>query len=751
VATSLVLLTPRSDRIYSSGNRSVLVTDREGTVDGGDTGLWVYETRMLSRHRWLVRGTAPVSAGASLVGADRWQGYACAPGHEGADAAQQAVGLHIARAVGDGLHEDIELVNHTQEPTTLRLTLELDADFAAASETRGPRRQTGRLDRSWRPRARELVFDYVTKHAYDHGVERGVARLHRGMVVRVEHAASPPVDTGQGIAFDVVLPPRATWRACLRFVPHIEGRALEVPAPCAVPGRPRSDAREARRESWLAAATGFEATVAPALTSTVLAAIERAKDDLASLRLTDLDLGDQAWTFAGGLPTYLTFFGRDALVASLEASLLGPEMLSGTLTHLARTQADRVDDWRDEQPGRIVHELHTGPLASLEYTPHGRYYGDVTASLLFPVALSALFHRTGDAAEARRHLGPALRALAWADENALGPDGFYRYETRSSQGEKNQGWKDSGDAIVWPDGSQVDAPLGTCEMQAFAFMAKWHLAETLVWLGEREEARRLFREARALKRRFNAKFWMEDEGYLALAIDAHGTPVRTIASDPGHCLMSGIVDRARVAAVGARMFAPDLFSGWGVRTLSSENPAFSPFAYHRGTVWPAENAAFAVGFARYGFVRELHALCKAQFEAAALFDHARLPELFAGHARDESHPFPGLYPKANWPQAWSASAVIAMVNALTGIVPYAPMHTVIVDPHLPEWLPELTVRDLRVGAGSVSLRFSRRPDGATTYSIIDRQGPLHVVRRPSPRTWAGRVSRGLHDLALRVA
>jgi glycogen debranching enzyme len=249
-----------------------------------------------------------------------------------------------------------------------------------------------------------------------------------------------------------------------------------------------------------------------------------------------------------------------------------------------------------------------------------------------------------------------IEALRWADENAnVYGDGFYRYQTRSDQDEKNQGWKDSRDAIVNEYGAQVANPLGTCEMQGLVFASKLHFSELLWWLDETDLAKRLYHEPEELKSRFNDRFWMEHEQFFAMGIDSRHQLIRSIASDPGHCLATGIVDQSLVRPMVNRFLQNDLFSGWGIRSLSSDHPALNPYAYHRGTVWPVENGLFVLAMARYGLHAEAHRLSKASFGAASLLQYCRLREVFAGHARDQDHPFPGMYPRANSPQAWSAS------------------------------------------------------------------------------------------------
>jgi glycogen debranching enzyme len=464
----------------------------------------------------------------------------------------------------------------------------------------------------------------------------------------------------------------------------------------------------------------------------VVHTLEQAKVDLAALRLYDLDESDRAWVMAAGLPIYVALFGRDVLTAGWGSSLLSHDMMKGALAEMARWQGTRVDDWRDEQPGRMLHEAHSGPLAKLGYNPRSRYYGATTTSSFYPVAVAELWHWTGDKGLVKSLLKPALRAMRWKDDYAnLRGDGFSYYKSRSEQGNKNQGWKDSGDAIVRADGSEVEPPIATCEEQAYVYVSKLHMSEVLWFLGEHDLAKKLFHEARDLKERFNDAFWMDDQQFFAMGLDSKGKQIDAIASNPGHCLAAGIVKEEYVLPTARRLMSDELFSGWGVRTLSTNNPAFDPYSYHRGSVWPVEQGTFALGFMRYGLHSELHRLSHALFEAARLFPYHRLPECFGGQARDEQHPFPALYPKANWPQAWSASSVFTIMQSMLGIYPFAPMHVLLLDPHLPEWLPEITLNGLRVGKAVVSLRFYRRGE-ATHYEVIEKRGKLHIVRQPSP-------------------
>jgi glycogen debranching enzyme len=631
------------------------------------------------------------------------------------------------------MHEDVDLTNFTQTRTKATLILELDSDFADQHELRTGRRQCGRLQARWSAgeSAWEWRADYEVSHRYDHQSEHGQARMHRGIAVRISNATSTPRWDGTRILFEISLEPHGQWHCCVDHVPIIERQEL----------RPRYDCRsfsvqendyDCRSGIFFDEATGFASRESKTLAPVVVGALEQGKRDLAALRLFDLDRNTHAWVPAAGLPSYVALFGRDSLTVAWEAASVSTDLMSGTLGVLAQYQGRIEDDWRDEQPGRMLHEAHTGPLSVLNFMPQGRYYGSVTTSGFYPFVVAQLWHWTGDKELVRPFIEPALSALKWLGDCRHQHGGFCQYRTKSEMGLSNQGWKDSGDAIVYEDGAQVKPPIATCEEQGIAYAAKMNFAEVLWWFDRKDEAKRLYREAGELKKRFNDAFWMPDEGFFAMALDGRRRQVRSIGSDALHCIATGIVDKALVPRTLERLFAADLFSGWGVRTLSSKHPAYNPYAYHRGTVWPVEHGPFAVGAYRYGYHAYVERICRAQFELTALFDFYRLPECVAGHARDDEHPFPAVYPAANCPQAWSATTVYALLQAMLGLQAFAPLRMLFVDPFLPEWLPELTISKLRVGKAVASLRFFRRPNGRTDYEVLDLEGPLHVIRQPSP-------------------
>jgi len=741
---SLVRLRPRAETIYVSRGRTVLATGRDGFLgDGEEQGLFVSETRLLSRYRYLIDGQPVPPVSVSNVAQHSWLGYYIVPASDElrrsgkfatADACQQSLELRLSRYVGDGLHEDVDLTNFTQQQVNFTLELECDVDFADQEETSGPRRQRGKLKRSWGEKddVWELAFDYRASHRFQHQVESGVASIQRGIRLRFSSTTTAPRLRGDRIVFEIRLGLQERWHCCVDIIPIVEEHELVPQYRCRSFAR-RDNEYDRRSDIFLREATQFSTPESGTLAAAVAGSLEQGKRDLAALRLHDLDTGKRAWTTAAGLPMYLALFGRDTLTVAWEAAPVSLDLMRGTLPVLAGLQGRRVNNWRDEQPGRMLHEAHAGPLAALNYNPKARYYGSITTSGFYPFVVAQLWHWTGDKDLVRPYVDPAVAALKWlSDDCDRDRDFFCEYQTRSECGLENQAWKDSEDAIVYEDGSQVPKPVATCEEQAIVYAAKMNLAEVLWWLDRADEAKQLYREARELKKRFNEAFWIEQDGFFAMALDRDKRPVRSIGSNALHCVATGIADKSLVRPTLERLFAEDMFSGWGVRTLSSQHPAFNPYSYHRGTVWPVEHGPFAVGAYRYGCHDYLERICRSQFELAALFDFFRLPECIAGHQRDEDHPFPAVYPAANSPQAWSATTVYTLLQAMLGLQPFAPLRMLFVDPFLPEWLPEITLARMRVSDAVISIRFFRKPNGGSDYEILKLEGSLHVLRQPSP-------------------
>lgn len=758
---SLIRLQPHNDSWFIGQGRTVLRSARNGFIPPDSPyGLFVYETRLLSRHEIQVDGEEPIPVALSNVTQHSWLGYYIllppgakpGPPDQGSGEvppyAENTLEIKVSRFAGDGLHEDIDLANYSLKSSSFELSFRFDTDFASVTEANERRRLVKRKKSiNWSASSdyAEISFRHSEMHVYSHPHEKGTAKIDRALRIRISTDITPKYHKGK-ITYRVKLEPKARCHFCLDFAPSIDGRVLTPGYSCGSFFNAHNK-YDSLRMRFLDSATRFASRSENDLSPIVAGCVKQAAQDLTALRLYDLDTGENAWTVAAGLPLYVALYGRDTLAVAWQSAILSTAILEGTLPQLARWQGTEVNDWRDEQPGRMIHESHTDPLSALNFIPRARYYGATTTSAFYPVAVALLWHWTGNKALVGPYLEPALKALKWLDKYGdANSDGFYDYKTRSKFGVRNQGWKDSSDAIVYPDGKQVSPAIATCEEQAFVYFAKTFFSEVLWWFDRKDEAKQLFQEAKKLKKRFNDTFWMDKEGYFAMGLDAKSRPIRSIGSDPGHCIGSGIIDDALVKQTAERLFAPDLFTGWGIRTLSADHPAYDPFSYHRGSVWPVEHGPFALGFARYGLHEYVERICRAQFEAASLFEYYRLPELFSGHPRDAEHPFPAIYPNANSPQAWSASTTFSLLQSMIGLYPYAPLKMLFVDPHLPEWLPEITLYNLHVADAVLAVRFFRKENGSSDYEIQRQEGTIHVVRQPSPWSFTAHFAERMKDI-----
>lgn len=750
-------LRPAPDTAHVSQNRAVLSLNAHGFVDrGSESGFFIHETRLLSHYGILINGERPQRVLASNVQQHSWLGYYIAyppgipvmPRDHGSggieDDSERTLEIRASRFVGGGMHEDIDICNFSQDGTSFELALEVDADFRDIAELRFPHEQLGTIDSDWRGHA--LTFHYQAERRAGPDEGGDIVRVDREVTISARRSGSEPEYRDGAFRWRVHLGPLQRWHTCIEISARVEDQRFTPVYSCHsfIGEHSRFDRS---RNIFLKESTHFTAPHRETLTHTVCEALTQAKEDLAGMRLYDLDLGERAWTVAAGLPIYVALFGRDTLTAGWESAICGPEILKGTLPVLARFQGQRDDPWRDELPGKMLHEAHTGPTSKLRMHPRERYYGAVTTSSFYPVVLSEMWHWTGDVELIYPLVDTTLKIFASLERHGdITGNGFVDYLSRSRQGTKHQGWKDSGTAIVDAAGRQIEPPIATCEEQGFLYAAKLQFSEVLWWIGKKAEAKKLFHEAGELKKSFNERFWMERERFIALGIGPDGKPIDSITSNPGHTIATGIVDSELARPVADRLLSPELFSGWGVRTLSSDNPAYNPYSYHRGSVWPVEHGTFALGFMRYGLIEHMQRLCRGMFETAALFDFCRLPEVLSGHPRDDDHPFPSVYPRTNWPQAWSSSTLFCMLQALLGIYPYAPLKMLLLDPQLPDWLPEITLKNLRVGQAAADIRFFRDDNGRSHFDVLEKRGTLRILRQPSPWSLTAGFGERLRDL-----
>ena len=453
--------------------------------------------------------------------------------------------------------------------------------------------------------------------------------------------------------------------------------------------------------------------------------IERSASDL-HLLVTKTRHGDYPYA---GVPWFSTPFGRDGILTALMFLWVNPDPARGVLRYLAATQADEVDDARDAEPGKILHERREGEMASLGEVPFGRYYGSVDATPLFIVLANAYHRRTNDD-ELLRSLWPNLkRALEWIDRygDADG-DGFVEYERRSADGILNQGWKDSNESVFHADGTLAEGPIALCEVQAYVYAARRAAARLARVIGERELAEGLLAEAERLRQRFEETYWLEDLGTYAMALDGAKRPCAVRSSNAGHCLFAGIAGPGRARRVASAMLGRDFFSGWGVRTIAAGQLRYNPMSYHNGSVWPHDNALIAHGIARYGMKDEALRILESQFALSMHVDLWRLPELVCGfHRRNGAGPTE--YPVACAPQAWAAGSIFMLLEAVLGLRLNAAEHEItLVDPRLPQNVRTLTIDSLRLGDAEVDLVLSAHKRDVSV-NVVRREGDVSVVVR----------------------
>ena len=618
--------------------------------------------------------------------------------------------LLVTRTIADGVNEDLYVTSYGDSPVRFNLEIALRSDFADIFEVKAHEFvRRGHIVTEWDEKAGALETRYTNRD------------FSRSFVYRVIESASRPSYANGRLTFDIALKAGATWHACSAYVLECGGR-VRVPVRGCARQDDDTDFDRLQRE-WLDAATRLTSS-----NEEIYRLYRQSVSDMGALRLFDHDFAHDVWVPAAGVPWFVTIFGRDSLIVSLQNMMINPGFARGALRKLAELQATERDDRRDAEPGKIPHEIRFGELAHFHHIPHTPYYGTADATPLYLIVLHEAWKWLGDAALLREYRDVALRCLDWIDRYGdLDGDGFQEYQTRSPVGYENLGWKDAVDAVVYPDGRQVKPPKALCELQGYVFDAWLRMAEVFDALGDMNRAGQLREKAARLRARFEDRFWCDDLGFYAFALDPRKEAVKTIASNAGHLLWSGLVDPARAAQVVRRLLEPDMWSGWGIRTLSSRNPAYNPFAYQRGSVWPHDNGIIALGFKRYGFAAQAGRVARDISEAASRFASHRLPELYAGIERRPGG-FPVQYLGANVPQAWAAGSAFHLLQALLGLRADAPQGRLYVDPYLPRWLPDVTLRGLVVGSSRVDLRFWRE-DERTRWDVTDRQGDIEIIEQ----------------------
>ncbi|NED54726.1 amylo-alpha-1,6-glucosidase [Micromonospora aurantiaca] len=675
------------DRVSILDGNTFLVSDDRGNIQPSydfPTGLFSFDTRFLSTWRLTLDGEPlhALSIDDSLSYKTR---FFLVPG-EPTHYLDAKVSVIRSRAIGGSLDEELTLLNHSEQEKEFRLRLEIGSDFADLFEIKHQRDKKGHTTPTVETNALRLTY---RRQAF-----------HRETLVT---STAPAEVDESGMTFRVRVGPHGEWTNRLHVDTVIYGaRGEDIRAILPLGGQRTAADIEAEQSELISRAPKLGCDCEP-----LAGAYRRSLNDLAALRYESITLGVRL--LAAGLPWFMTLFGRDSIFTSLQVLPFLPELVKPTIVMLAGLQGSRVDDFRDEEPGKILHELRYGESAGFEEQPHSPYYGAADTTPLFVILLDEYERWTGDADLVRKLEHETRAALTWLDTygDLLGT-GYVWYMSRNPEtGLPNQCWKDSPDAISYADGRMPEFPRATCELQGYAYDAKLRgarLART--YWNDPTYADRLEHEAAALKERFNRDFWIPDREYYALALDPRGRQVDALTSNIGHLLWSGIVDEDRAPAVAAHLLGPRLFSGWGVRTLADDQGRYNPVGYHVGTVWPFDNSIIAWGLWRYGFRQEAGRICDALLSASHYFD-GRLPEVFAGYERGLTD-YPVEYPTACSPQAWSAGTPLLLLRVMLGLEPQG--EHLIIDPAVPPGMGRVELLDIPGRWGRVdALGRSREP------------------------------------------
>ncbi len=657
---------------------SFCVCEPNGDITPGTSqGVFVRDTRVLSRWSLMVDGAAIQSL--AVMSTEPY--FATFVGR-----ARPRPGLHEStllvrreRFVGEGLRENVALENLGTEPAAVRLDLTVDSDFADLFQVK-----EGWVGDLTAPEAE------VEDRALRLWRHYGQSRMSRGVRVVCSDATA----AAHGLTVRTVVPPRSTWQTVIQVIPLINGQELSPPFPT---DRPLEETAPAVRSRAWRESSPVVRTPHQGLARTLY----RSWQDLGALRIFDPEHPDTS-AVAAGAPWFMALFGRDSLITSYMALSIDPSLALGTLKTLARLQGSKTDPVSEEQPGRILHEVRLGPMTGPAIGGSTIYYGTADATPLFVVLLGELRRWGLDTKEVDALLGHADRAIEWLVEYGdRDGDLFVEYQRATDRGLANQGWKDSHDAVTYADGTLAQPPIALCEVQAYvysAFLARAYFA----WeSGDEETRQRCVQRATRLREAFNDQFWLPDHGWYAMALDREKRPVDSLTSNIGHCLWTGIVDEDKAPLIAERLMSSEMFSGWGIRTLSSTMGSYNPISYHNGSVWPHDNAIVTAGLMRYGFVDEAQRVAAALFDAADAFG-GRLPELFCGFDRSE-YPLPVPFPTSCSPQAWASAAPVQLLRTLLRFDPWVPHGKAWLAPALPDGFGPLRLDNVPLGRGRISV------------------------------------------------
>lgn len=708
-----------------------LIIDTLGNISGrlddstvASLGLFCRDTRFLSRLELQIEGRSPV-----LLSSNANKGFAfsalCTNPLIDDNLPADTLGIEREIVLNGGLFEELTLTNYSTMPVRFEMSLSFDADFLDLFEIRGFRRGArgqllrqvmlptgfGDADSSGQPRfALSSVPDPTELTLAYQGRDGVLTESH----IQFLHQR-PSFLKGYTAVWCVELASHQTMKVGYRLEMRMNGRLVSTVSPPTTLVQAKA-AEQMEETEWHTATTRIRTD-----NKDINQILERAEQDIYLLRQTF----EQGKALSAGVPWFSTLFGRDSIIAAMQTLILDPAIARETLTVLAHYQGKADNGWRDEAPGKILHELRFGELARCQEIPHTPYYGTVDATPLWLLLYADYYAWTHDRDTLDRLWPNALAAMEWIDQSCR-QTGYLSYNRRSRKGLPNQGWKDSDTCIVDRHGQMAQGAIALCEVQAYVYAAKLRLSDIARLYKRFDLADRWQAEAQNLKTRFNHDFWVEDLDFCALALDGDGKPVDSITSNPGHCLGLGIFDSDKARSVAERLQAPDLFNGWGIRTLSSLSPAYNPMGYHVGSVWPHDNGLIALGLRSLGLTDAALEIAQGLLDMTLQQPYCRPPELFCGYERTPGAA-PVQYPVACSPQAWATGTVFHLVQLMINPVPNAPANRLrILDPALPDSIRRLSLQNLRVGSTLLDLEFER-VGNATGCRVVKKRGNLRVV------------------------
>ncbi len=705
---SLALGEVKEGRLVLKEGDYFLYTNLEGDIpilNKGGFGFYYRDTRFLSAYEVKINGSSPVllhsTAERNYVG--HVEATNVEINFDGKAIPQHTINFRRLRAIKRALYERMRFKNYNSFSVKVPLEVELATDFADIFEVRGLKRKKRGTHLKPKISPGGIIFAYI-----------GEDEVFRQLRVRWDREPESVLFTGETVKlfFQIEIGPQGRYLLDFSFEPSVGGSRRKARSFNEVVAQLRKSYLEWERNS-------VHLTTDNQLFNIILG---RASNDLRQL-YTATRLGEVVYA---GIPWFSAPFGRDSIISALQALPFKPSLARGTLAFCARLQGKEVNPERDEEPGKIFHEVRQGELANLRQVPQTPYYGSVDSTPLFLILASEYLKWTGDENFVRSLEKNILSAFEWLEKfGDMDGDGLIEYKCRSRRGLFNQGWKDSWDAIL-VNGKQPEPPIALVEVQGYAYKAYLSWSEWFRRWGKEGKAEELKKKAEKIREKFEELFWQEEKNFYALALDGRKKPIKIIASNPGHCLWSEIISQERAPAVARRLLLPDMFSGWGIRTVSKAEKIYNPMGYHTGTVWPHDNSLIISGLKKYGFEEEAAVVANGLYQMVSRHPQLRFPELFCGFTRRGNN-YPVSYPVACLPQAWAAGSVFMILFSLLGLEPYAPKRLLVIRPTLPLWLNWIKISNLGVGENKVDLIF-RREGESVIVEELDVEGSLFIIK-----------------------